>query len=254
MLMLDQHLPLGALVGREGDQLSAMLASDGAVWFHADAGSMQWQADRITGWRSRDGAWLAETTVPNQGGSRFAAQNAALRLTKGSHGGFALRHASPRADRFTAAVIYATPGEDARSLLAVNTGAAHNLIFLSDAAGEVTAKDRSGGVTATLPAQRLGARPGLAMISLSPQGLFLRVGGKTTMAQGRVLAMDAPADLFIGCRSDRSGLAKTLGGADIHDVIFWPDRAVLAQQDPSDPAVLDALDRYLRWSFAGPWV
>jgi hypothetical protein len=252
MLMLDQRLPLGALIGREGDQLSEVLATDGAVWFHANADSVVWQADRITGWRSRDGACLAEATVPNQGGTRFAAQSEALRLTKGNHCGFALRHATACADYFTAAVIYATPGEDARSLLAVNTGAANNLIFLSDAAGEVTAKDRSGGVTATLPAQRLGARPRLAMFSLSPQGVFLRAGGKTTMAQGRVLAMDAPADLFIGCRSDRSGLAKTLGGADIHDVIFWPNRAVLAQQGPSDAAILEALDRYLRWSFAEP--
>jgi hypothetical protein len=250
MLKLDQCLPLGALLGREGDQLAGLLAASGAIWFHASAESVRWQGDRITGWRSRDGAGMAETTVPNQGGTRFAAEIAALRLTKGSHCGLSLRQASSGADCFTAAVIYATPTEDARSLLAVNTGAANNMIFLSDAEGEVTAKDRSGGVTATLPARRLGARPRLAMFSLSAQGVFLRAGGKTTLAQGRVLAMDAPADLFIGCRSDRPGLTKTLGGADIHDVIFWPNRAVLAQQDPSDAVVLEALDRYLRWSFA----
>jgi hypothetical protein len=89
------------------------------------------------------------------------------------------------------------------------------------------------------------------MVSLSGQGVFLRAGGRSTMAQGRVQGMDAPADLFIGCRSDRSGLVKTLGGARIHDVIFWAGRAVLAHADPADAARLDAVDRYLRWAYAG---
>lgn len=247
MLLLDQSLPLGALLGREGDQLAAELAG-GAVWFTAAAGNLEQQAGQISGWRARDGVAMAVPTLPNQGGTRF---DGALQMATGSHCGLVLRAASPRAVCFTAAVIYSTPADDARSLLAVNTGNANNMIFLTDAEGEVTAKDRSGGVTAVLPAARGGAGPKLAMVSLSPQGLLLRAGGKTAMAQGRVTGMDLPADLFIGCRSDRSGLAKTLGGARIHDVIFWPERAVLAQQTPADTAVLDALDRYLRWSFAG---
>lgn len=248
MLTLDQSLPLGALIGQEGACLAQRLAADGAVWFSGAAESLRIEDGRITGWTARVGSALAEATVPNQGGTRFDEDRRAIWLTKGSHGGLALRGAAARAGSFTAAVIYSTPDDDARSLLAVNTGTANNLIFLSDALGEVTAKDRSGGIAAVLPAPR-GVGPKLAMISLSPQGLFLRAGARTTMAQARVQGMDAPADLFIGCRSDRSGLVKTLGGARIHDVIFWSGRAVLAQTEPVDAARLDLLERYLRWTY-----
>lgn len=250
MLTLEQSLPLGALIGQEGTQLAQRLAADAAVWFNASTDSLGQEAGRITAWRARVGEAVAEPTLPNQGGSGYDDAPPALRLTKGTHGGFSLRGAAARAGSFTAAVIYSTPDDDARSLLAVNTGTANNLIFLSDAEGEVTAKDRSGGIAAVLPAPR-GVWPKLAVVSLSGQGVFLRAGGRTTMAQGRVQGMDAPADLFIGCRSDRSGLVKTLGGARIHDVIFWAGRAVLAQTDPVDALRLDLLERYLRWTYAG---
>jgi hypothetical protein len=60
--------------------------------------------------------------------------------------------------------------------------------------------------------------------------------------------MDLPADLYIGCRSNRSGLHKTLGAARIHDLIFWPDRALLHSDAAPDRACQQALDRYHRWS------
>jgi hypothetical protein len=56
--------------------------------------------------------------------------------------------------------------------------------------------------------------------------------------------MNHPGDFFIGCRSNRPGLAKTLGASRLHEVLFWPETAL----SPEDEALV-ALGRYHRWTY-----
>ena len=55
-----------------------------------------------------------------------------------------------------------------------------------------------------------------------------------------------PADLFIGCRSHREGLPKTLGDGHIAQVFFWPLN-ILDPKEQAGPRQLAALDDYLFW-------
>jgi len=52
------------------------------------------------------------------------------------------------------------------------------------------------------------------------------------------------ADLFIGCRSHRKGILKTLGTSVVHDVLIWLDHAA------STPAALEQVARTCRYAEA----
>jgi hypothetical protein len=189
---------------------------------------------------------IAQTTAPNDGGSGFDA--GAFVFKTGAHCGFTLAGAVPKVGPFTAAVIFESPDDDARSLFALNTGASNNMIFLSEADGLLFAKDRAGSVEVSLPAPVRSAARRLVIVSFTGRELHLWAGGVMATGAGRPEGLDAPADLFIGCRSNRPGLQKTLGASRIYDVMFWPTRALLGAQDAADVAALKCLHSYYRWA------
>lgn len=67
-------------------------------------------------------------------------------------------------------------------------------------------------------------------------------------ASGKVPVLGGAAELFIGCRSHRSGLAKTLGSARISDVIYWPDRMILGSDGDDVALDLKLLRDFWRWN------
>ena len=253
MLELGFSVPNGALVGREAQDLARTLTSMEAIWFSAQTDRVVEKDGRITGWRSHQDAGdekLALTTVPNEGDSKFTAgPPPAMLFTKGVHCGFSLANAMPTAENFTFAVIYSADEAEARSLVALDTGQANNMMFLSDAEGVFVVKDRANGVSVSMPAPRTPAVARLVVVSFNGRELSLATGGQLVQARGKAVLMDRPADLFIGCRSQRAGLTRTLGSSAIHDVILWPNRALLSSHDPADEAALAALNRYHHWTF-----
>ncbi len=159
----------------------------------------------------------------------------------------------------TLAARYLPPyGEDAKTVVTFNTGgaakkAAHdNYLFLSEAEGFLTVKDDKGLIEAVLPAP-LGDAPRLVMLSLAGDRLAVSVLGgaspaTSTQARARAHVLSGPANLFIGCRNQRSGLTKTLGGALIADVWLWPGRALFGSDAATDRAALVALQRFALWA------
>lgn len=247
MLELAQRLPPAALLGSEGAALDAALAQTGGLRFLARAADLQRSGDLITGWRATDGATLAATSDPNDGNSRFeATPRPALLFREGTNCGFVVPGFADRVEHFTAAVIYTSAGE-ARTLVSVSTGQAHNQIFLNEKAGVLTAADRAGTVQVDLPSPEGSARR-LAVLSYSGPVLALRSGRLAATARAKVPGLDHLADLFIGCRSNRPGIAKTQGAMHLHEVLFWPGRALIGSEAPEDAAALAALDRYFRWA------
>jgi hypothetical protein len=122
------------------------------------------------------------------------------------------------------------------------------MIFLSEAEGQIFAKDRAGGVGVYLPSpQRRAGRWRMAILSYTGRALHLWADGTQAIGAGVAVGMDGPADVFVGCRSNRAGLSKTLGAGRIRDVLFWDGRALLA--DDNSPE-LAALHRYFRWTAA----
>lgn len=247
MLTLAQTVPEACLIGGEGAALAAAVAASGGLWFAAHPDDVLVEGDAITGWRARVGGVDLRPSAPNAGGSRYDLDSQSFMLRSGVHCGFTLAGAAPRATRFTAAVIFAAPDDDIRSLFALNTGAANDMIFLSEAEGQIFAKDRAGGVGVYLPSPRRHGRWRMAILSYTGRELHLWADGAKAMGAGVAVGMDGPADLFVGCRSNRAGLAKTLGAGRIRDVLFWDGRALLAEEASPE---LAALHRYFRWTAA----
>ncbi len=246
MLHLATRLPDGALLGREEQALEQLLTRTNAARFVARPADIQTEGDRITGWREARDAVVAEASTPNVGNSRFdSGPPGALLCEEGRNCGFTLPGFAPKVEAFTAAILYRSSGQ-ARSLLSVSTGQANNMIYLNEVDGQILAQDRSGTVQISLAAGQQHAVKS-AILCYDGRALRLACGAEAVLGNSRVPGMDHPADFFIGCRSNRPGLQKTLGQSRIHEVMFWPDRALLGSALAEDRDMLAALDRYLRW-------
>lgn len=247
MLTLSQSVPPAVLIGSELAALQAQIAYTGGVWFHGDPENVLIDGDLVTGWRAADGQRIAVPTAPNAGASHFDLERAGFTFHSGVHCGFTLPNAVTKIDRFTAAVVYSVGDDEARSLFSLNTGAANAMIFLSEAEGKLFAKDRAGAIGVSLPAPPRNSQKQMVILSFDQRRLCLWARGEMDSALGRPDGLDMAADLFIGCRSNRAGLVKTLGACVIHDVMFWPDRALLGSSDAHDISALRGLHRYRRW-------
>jgi hypothetical protein len=110
------------------------------------------------------------------------------------------------------------------------------------------AKDRQSTVEVTLPLPAAsGAK--LAVLGYDGRSLRLSLGEVEAEVAGQVPDLAHPADFFIGCRSNRGGLAKLLGQSRMHEVLFWPDRCLPGSSDPEDVAALATLRRHMRWAY-----
>ena len=248
MLEIAAKLPTGALVGGEDALLAEAVMVTGGVRFIAREADILRKDGRITAWRDSVLAVEAAAAVPNTGHSRFdAGPPGALICQEGMNCGFTLPGFAPEVEAFTVAVVYRSQGE-ARTLASVFTGQAHNMIFLAEAEGRVLAKDRAGVVEVDLPLQP-GTRARLVILAFDGFSLRLEMDGREAMTTAKVPGLAHQADFFIGCRSNRAGLAKTLGQARLHEVLFWPDRALLGSSDPEDREALAALRRHHRWDY-----
>ncbi len=248
MLEIAMSLPPGALIGGEDRLLSQMVLRSGGARFIAREADLLRSGEAITGWRESRRAVEAVAAGPNTGNSRFeAGPPGALACHEGLNCGFTLPGFAPEVDAFTVAVIYTSDGE-AKTLASVFTGQAHNMIFLTEGEGRLLAKDKMNSVALSLPVPK-GCGVKLALMSFDGRGLRLAIGDEEAEAGGNVPGLAHQADFFIGCRSNRSGLAKMLGQSLLHEVIFWPDRCLQGSADPEDRAALSALRRYLRWTY-----
>ena len=257
MITLDAYLPQGALCDADG-ALEAAISDSGALWWAGTALCTD-AAGSVTAWPARGGGPTAVPTDPNTGHGQIGAAGDldGLQCRDGVHCGMVAMDAAPDAAQVSLGLRYLPPwmGE-AKTLLTLNTGggpkkaAGQNYLYLSEAEGVLTLKDDAGLVTITMPAPPPEATR-LVVFTLLGAQLSLAVIGPNGSVQTASATANAPVltgagHLFIGCRNQRPGLTKTLGGALIADVWLWPGRALLGQADPD----LLALRRYWLWSGA----
>lgn len=248
MLEIAMRLPPGALVGGEDQLLAEMMLRSGGARFIAREEDLVRTGGAITGWRESRMAVEAVAAGPNTGNSRFeAGPPGALICQEGVNCGFTLPGFAPEVEAFTVAMIYRSEGE-AKTLASVFAGQAQNMIFVTESEGQLLAKDKLSTVEVRLPVPK-GRGAKLAVLAFDGRRLRLGLGDAMAEAAGRVPGLAHQADFFIGCRSNRSGLTKTLGQSRLHEVLFWPDRCLPGSDEPEDAAALAALHRYMRWTF-----
>lgn len=248
MLEIAAKLPPGALVGGDDQALAEAVLRSGGARFVAREPDVMRTEGAISGWREERGATIAVAAGPNSGNSRFdSGPPGAMLCREGENCGFTLPGFAPEVEAFTVAVIYRSQGE-ARTLASVFTGQTHNMIFLVERDGQLQVCDRQATVGISLPLRpRAGAR--LALMAYDGRVLHLGLDGRKAEAAARIPGLAHQADFFIGCRSNRAGLAKTLGEARLYQVLFWPDRCLPGSADPEDRAALAALQAHVRWSY-----
>jgi hypothetical protein len=248
MLEIAAKLPPGALIGGDDRLLGDAVLRTAGARFIAREASMAWTNGRITGWREARLAVEAATATPNTGNTRFeAGPPGAVICQDGQNCGFTLPGFAPEVEAFTIAVIYRSEGE-AKTLASVFTGQANNMIFLTEGDGVLLAKDRQNTVEVSLPLSR-ARRAKLALLGFDGRMLRLQFGDAQADATAKIPGLAHSADFFIGCRSNRAGLAKTLGSSQLHEVLFWPDRCLPGSTDPDDLAALAALSAHVLWSY-----
>jgi hypothetical protein len=248
MLQITDKLPPGALVGGDEKLLAQAVLRTGGARFVAREEDVVRKNGSITGWRESHLAVEAVAAVPNTGNSQYeAGPPGALVCQEGLNCGFTLPGFAPEVEAFTVAVIYRSHGE-AKTLASIFTGQSNNMIFLTEGEGQILAKDRANTVEVSLPLPE-GRGAKLVVLSFDGRGLRLAMGAREVFAAGPVPGLAHQADFFIGCRSNRGGLAKTLGQSQLHELLFWPDRAVLGSSDPEDRDALATLHRHMRWTY-----
>lgn len=248
MLTLAATLPPGVLVGGDDALLAEAVLATGGARFIAREADLVRTDGKITGWRDSVLAVQAGAATPNSGNSRYeAGPPGALICQDGLNCGFTLPGFAAEVEAFTVAVIYRSQGE-ARTLATIFTGQTNNLIFLAEAEGRVLAKDKAASVEVALPLTG-GAGAKLLILGFDGRTLRLEMDGQSAEASGKVPGLAHQADFFIGCRSNRAGLAKTLGQSRLHEVLFWPDRSLPGSAEAEDQAALAALRRHVRWDY-----
>lgn len=250
MLDLDASLPPGALCAADPGAVKTSLK--GVHWWHGS--EQQMEQDLATGavslWRTYESGPPAEPTEPNTGNGQMGEVDdlIGLQCRAGIHCGVVAEDAA--ADAATASIVvrfYTPPGEDARTLWALNAAREGNYLFLSETAGVLTAKDDSDRAAVELPCPSRDA-PRMAIVSLHGDRLALSLGPNRLDFQAKEGILSGPASLFIGCRNQRPRLLKTLGSALILDVLLFPGRALLHSNAPADTRALSALKRHHLWA------
>jgi hypothetical protein len=258
MLETSATLPEGALIDTGRDTFAAALRAGEAIWFEGRADQFTEGGDSGSAWRSRAGVDAVPTNANKQGIDRVPwCDHAGLRCQTGVHCGLVAPEVARDAHHFSMAVIYLPdPEASAQTLLTVNTGyrggdrKKGNYLFLSDDGAQYTLKDTKGSVSLEMPATAPPDRPRMLIATLSGGRLALQEN-RNAIAQikGVPPDMTGMADLFIGCRSHRSGLQKTLGSSVILDVLFWPQHTLLLPRVTADQAQHAAIHQHFLWGY-----
>ena len=267
MIELDCVLPPGCLCD-DTALLASQLQDAGALWLRADPASFELDGDAVQGWNDRARRRCALPAQPNRGNARLAPPDGlgrqALETRSQTNCGLVLPGVTQDATRCTMAVIHRPqPGAAARTLLTLNTRyhqaedeAEAGYLYLSDDGEQLVAIDTDTDESLALtcpdrPDPDGPPRARLAIMGIAGQRLgLMRDGG----AMVEITASAPPrrqgtADLFIGCRSHRKGLHKTLGETHLLEVIFWPGLYLPDPETAQEQAQLAALLRHFRWEY-----
>lgn len=252
---LDEDLPEGALIDSYRTELARAMTGDGKVWLHGTTEALQCdEADVVSGWQSVCGTYRAIPTEPNEGNGVLerSGEGYGLRCQSGLHCGLHLPGLTTRSDAFTMAVLYRRVSEaEPRTLLTLNGSGrsrSEGYLFLSDDGETLLVKDTTEALSLTLPRYDRDTDLRCVVVTLAGDRLAVQdSGGPIQEVTGVPPGLPVPASLFIGGRSHRAGLHKTLGDSVIEDVLFWPGQRLLGSVSAEDARQARLLARYYLW-------
>lgn len=251
MLLLNTTVPEALILKEPNAVLPAKLVAQGAHWFAARPEHATLSEDPVPAiqmWRSRTSDLVMQKTHPNRNNSAFRpeSQGGGIEFISGKHCGFYLSNVTLNAQKWSCALRFEAPQNSARTLLTLNSGTVDNYMFLQQIMGQVIFKDQKSTLEITA-AQDPTSRPVTTLYAaFSDQRLWLRVdkGPVQTTGTRADIPLTNPLTLYIGCRSNKARLLKTLGHFFLHDAILWPDTNIL---DLEHKGTLDLFDHPELW-------
>lgn len=223
-----------------------------AIWYrgHADAMTLD-PGGAIAMWAPENGlGTVARPAEPNDGHARLT-PGGGVGYIREVNGGFVVDAALVEAERFCCAVRLTSPEGQARTIITLNPSGGDNYLFLSEKDGMLEWRDDAGSVEVAAPAPGpefwvlVGYDHGRISLSAAKPGAKFPAPHISPDASAPLAtALSGPNDLFIGCRSHRKGILKTLGSSVIHDVLFWLDIA------GTGPADLEKITKAFRFAEA----
>ncbi|MEE9428194.1 MAG: hypothetical protein V3V25_08615 [Paracoccaceae bacterium] len=249
-LKISHALPEAVLLEPLSPSFTKRFSDSGAVWLCAEPSLLKESNDTDTSpdWQARCGKLVAVPAQPNTGNSQrvMVAGVSCLAFQPRMNCGYCIPEAISGNSPFSIAVIYAPSLEnEPRSLVTINPADADNYLFLSERDDAIELTDKQGDFSLRQPVMRKYNGFRLVVLSCTNEGYALALSGNKQQRTKRPVEnstdnetqIDAtgPSDLFIGCRSHRKGILKTLGELSLADIFLWPDKDILAfDNDGSD--------------------
>lgn len=206
----------------------------GAVWYCADRASVTTNDDgAVQDWAPQKGLGVVAVPVkPNLGNLRCA-DDGGLQFERAINAGLVLNDALIDPTRFSCAIRYSSEFGDARTLITINPADHDTYLFLSEKDGHISWQDQQDQAMISVPAPKsggwiaVGFDAGKLSLAVAVEG---EVFSKPTVHEGAkaeiAVAFTGANDLFIGCRSHRKGILKTLGVSCVYDLLLWIDEDV----------------------------
>lgn len=256
MLKISTSLPSTAIFGAEAERLKNVLVDHNASWFRALSDHIEIETDEdvspwVSTWRSSTTDVVATPTRPNKKNGRFDTTSPvpAMRFQAETHCGYSADKIAKSAERFSIAILYKSENRDARTVFSISGKTQNNILFVNENSGRLTLLDRAGTLKLETDAPPLSHRYALLVVSYAAGKLRMQLNNEPMQETlGHIPDLEGTAELFIGCRNHRSGLAKTLGTSRISDVIYWPDRMLLGPVGEDMPPDLTLLHDFWRWN------
>lgn len=203
-----------------------------AVWYRGDLGSVTCDKDgAVQEWSPQNGLGMVAVPVkPNQNSLRIAS-GGGLQFDREVNSGLVIGEALIEAAQFSCAVRFSSQLGDARTLLTINPTDRDNYLFLAEKDGRVNWQDQNETVSLSLPSPKgggwiiAGFDKGKLSLSVADEGQDCAKAIDTKFYNAELSQdFDGINDVFIGCRSHRKGILKTLGTSCLHDVLLWIDQ------------------------------
>ena len=224
MIEVGVSLPKAALVSGQNGTLTGRLSRMGAHWFSFESALVDRVDGDIRSVTARTGDLALKPVDGWDGSGRIETCHGADMLAGTARMNAGLRtEGTLEGETLGLAVIFSAPHGPAGTLWCVDTVAGESAIHLTHEDDGLALRDRRGSASATSP---LPGAPGdlhLVFAQLGPDRVTLMAGGAQVSAAMPASFAPGAAHVFIGCRRDRAGLTKSLGGFRIADVLAFPD-------------------------------
>jgi hypothetical protein len=251
MLQLKYSVPDALLLGQAAIRFAQHLQEQNAHWFNLCPEGLDFSSvdeASVTWLQSCTSDLRADSAKPNEGNSRYASGDGpkGLVFEQGINCGFEMTLPKGAGADYSFAIRFNAPTGNARTLLTLNPNKVDNYLFVQQAGGTINFKDQQNTLElmASLPSSDDATN--LLVVGQSNGALNMRVEKEDVIVtETRVdLGLNGPSKLFVGCRSNRGGLYKTLGSFVMKDIIFWPEHNIL---EPKHSETLNMLDEYSMW-------